>query len=114
MGNRPTQVRCSSPITVHPVSPAPCRRCGGFLVTDILFDHLGPCWQEQIACRRWVNCGSIDDAVIRTNSRRHRDSDASPGRRRSGARTPATPIWIAWANGRRPRPGSRLSPTGAD
>lgn len=110
MGNRSRQLRCSSPGAIHPAPSAPCGRCGGLLVTDTLFDHLGPRWEERDACRRCVNCGSIDDPVIRANRRRGADSPAF--RRSAGARTPTTPIWMACATGRRSSP--RLGPTGAD
>lgn len=112
MGNRSAQPPHVSPIPIHQTPPAPCRRCGGLLVTDILFDHLGPCWEEGYACQRCVNCGAIDDAVIRAN--RHRHLDSSPDGRRSGARTPAIPTWIPCANGRRSRPTTRLGYIGAE
>ena len=98
MKKRLPETRLSSPLNIQPTSPTCCRRCGGYLVSDTLFDHLGPHWPEQNACRHCINCGAIDDALIRVNRRRSRDS--TPLRHRSGARTPATATWITHASSR--------------
>lgn len=44
-----------------------CRRCGGLLVTDVfadLWELTGPMEFEGMRC---LNCGSIEDDVIRAN-----------------------------------------------
>jgi hypothetical protein len=112
MENRSAQPHRTPAAVVHSTTPAACPRCGGFLVVDTLFDDLGPHWETGDACRRCINCGSIDDAVILAN--RCRNHDSPPVRRRSEARSPATPSWIACAGGRRSGPSHRVGSTGAN
>ena len=44
-----------------------CLRCGGLLVRERLFEADGMSSTEQIDCDRCVNCGSLEDTIIRAN-----------------------------------------------
>jgi hypothetical protein len=44
-----------------------CLRCGGLLVRERLFEANGMSSTEQVECDRCVNCGSLEDMIIRAN-----------------------------------------------
>ncbi len=44
-----------------------CLRCGGLLVRERLFEANGMSSTERVDCERCLNCGAVEDAVIRAN-----------------------------------------------
>lgn len=46
-----------------------CIRCGGLLVRERLFEANGMSSTEQVDCDRCVNCGALEDPLIRANRR---------------------------------------------
>ena len=44
-----------------------CARCGGLLVRERVFEANGMSSTEQVECDRCVNCGAIEDTIIRAN-----------------------------------------------
>lgn len=44
-----------------------CARCGGLLVQERLFEATGMSSTEQVDYDRCVNCGAIEDAIVRAN-----------------------------------------------
>ncbi len=46
-----------------------CRRCGGFAVVETLWDGAAGAGHLQVPQTRCVNCGWIEDPVIRANRR---------------------------------------------
>lgn len=56
-----------------------CRRCGGFLIED-RFDPNDCAQPARLRSTRCVNCGCIDDPVIRANRRGAHRAQATPSR----------------------------------
>lgn len=54
-----------------------CARCGGLLVRERLFEANGMSSTERVDCERCLNCGALEDTVIRTNRHAARSSDRS-------------------------------------
>lgn len=44
-----------------------CMRCGGLLVKERLFEANGMSSTERVDCERCLNCGAVEDAIIRAN-----------------------------------------------
>jgi hypothetical protein len=44
-----------------------CDRCGGLLVRERLCEVDGMSSTEQVDCERCVNCGALEDAIVRAN-----------------------------------------------
>jgi len=44
-----------------------CIRCGGLLVRERLFEPNGMSSTEHVECDRCVNCGALEDPLIRAN-----------------------------------------------
>lgn len=44
-----------------------CARCGGLLVRERLFEANGMSSTEHVECDRCVNCGALEDSLIRAN-----------------------------------------------
>lgn len=44
-----------------------CIRCGGLLVRERLFEANGMSSTEHVECDRCVNCGALEDPLIRAN-----------------------------------------------
>ena len=61
-----------------------CVRCGGLLVRERLFEANGMSSTEQIECVRCVNCGALEDTMIRAN--RHPARPLMRGREPRGPR----------------------------
>ena len=45
----------------------PCERCGGFMVFDAFCDPQEKESPAEIGTTRCVNCGNLEDTIIRTN-----------------------------------------------
>lgn len=44
-----------------------CIRCGGLLVRERIFEANGMSSTERVDCERCLNCGAVEDDVIRAN-----------------------------------------------
>jgi len=44
-----------------------CERCGGFIVAEQLREHLAAGSSGKLEAMRCLNCGNLEDAVIRAN-----------------------------------------------
>jgi hypothetical protein len=44
-----------------------CMRCSGLLVKEHLFEANGMSSTERVDCERCLNCGAVEDAIIRAN-----------------------------------------------
>lgn len=83
-----------------------CIRCGGLLVRERLFEASGMSSTEQVECDRCVNCGALEDTIIRANrqparppcDRGNREGLASD--RKSSPRSWLTQLILTISNGR--------------
>jgi hypothetical protein len=48
----------------------PCERCGGFMVIDTFCDPQEKEPPTEIGTTRCLNCGNLEDTIIRTNRAR--------------------------------------------
>lgn len=62
-----------------------CARCGGLLVQERLFEANGMSSTERVNCERCLNCGALEDAIIRAN--RHAASIPVRSRKPRGPRS---------------------------
>jgi hypothetical protein len=63
-----------------------CRRCGGYLVSDRFMELVevdDRTWHHSCRC---VNCGAIEDSVIRSNRRLQMANTITPRRDNRGLR----------------------------
>ena len=44
-----------------------CIRCGGLLVRERIFEANGMSSTERVDCERCLNCGAVEDDIIRAN-----------------------------------------------
>lgn len=54
-----------------------CTRCGGLLVRERHGDADGMSSTERIDCERCLNCGALEDPIIRANRRTARNPERS-------------------------------------